>query len=116
MVVLNIDPMPALREAAKQRLDSAFNREAAAYAHRDAAYAAKRAAAAGVLQGVVSQQLAAEAALRGVAVEDLARDILSKPDMLEERETRRQAVLAQIRAAATKEQLDAIAPGKTGSW
>ncbi|MFT3942068.1 hypothetical protein [Rhodopseudomonas sp.] len=108
--------MPALREAAKQRIDRAFNREATAFAHRDAAYAAKRAAAEDVFAERPSDQLSAEAALRNVTVTELAIDILSRPDTVKERETRRQVALAQIRAATTKEQLDVIVQGVPEAW
>ncbi|NEV75646.1 hypothetical protein DYI24_01120 [Rhodopseudomonas sp. BR0C11] len=106
--VLDIDPMPALREDAKAKVTRFFNREAAAMTHQDAAYAAKRAAAARMQVGEASEQLVAEAALRGISAEDLAREILSKPDTVAEREHRRQTVLAAIRSAATPQQLKQV--------
>lgn len=106
--VLDINPMPALREDAKAKVTRWFNREAAAMAHQDAAYAAKRSAAARLFAGEPSDQLSAEATLRGMSAEDLARDILAKPDTVAEREARRQVVLAAIRSAATPQQLKQV--------
>ncbi|WBU27600.1 hypothetical protein OOZ54_12935 [Rhodopseudomonas palustris] len=106
--VLDIDPMPALREDAKARVTRFINREAIEMTHQDVAYTAKRAAAARLLAGEPSEQLCTEAALRGMSAEDLARDILSKPDTVKERESRRQAVLAAIRSAATPQQLKQV--------
>jgi len=104
-----IDPMPALRDAAKARVDRSFNTEAAAMAHQDAAYAAKRELAVRALTGDVSELMAVEADLRGVSVADLASDILTKPDTVAAREMRRQAVLAAIRNAATPAELEQLA-------
>ncbi|MGO3934768.1 hypothetical protein [Rhodopseudomonas pseudopalustris] len=103
-----IDPMPALRDAAKARVDRSFNTEAAAMAHQDAAYAAKRDLAARALAGDLSELMLVEAELRGVSVADLASDILTKPETVAAREMRRQTVLAAIRNAATPAELEQV--------
>ncbi|WP_420132595.1 hypothetical protein [Rhodopseudomonas sp.] len=109
-ITLTIDPMPAAREQAKRKVDGAFNREAAAAAHLDAAYAVKRDLARRAVAGdeAAVAALADEAQLRGISAADLAADIITKPDTLADREARRQALLAQIRAAATPGELEQL--------
>jgi hypothetical protein len=98
-----LDPMPALRQAAEDRFDAAFNAIAAQVSHVDAAHAQKRLWAA-----TNDARLGPEANARGVTVEALAALILSKPDELAVREARRVALKLRIRAAATPQELDAI--------
>ena len=100
---ITLDPMPALRQAAEDRIDAAFNMMAAQVSHIDAAHAQKRAWAANL-----DPRLKPEADLRGVTVEALSALILSKPDDLAEREAQRVALKLRIRAAATPQELDAI--------
>ena len=76
-----LDPMPALRQAAEDRFDAAFNAMAAQMAHVDAAHAQKRQWAA-----TNDPRLEPEANVRGMTVEALAALILTKPDELAERE------------------------------
>jgi hypothetical protein len=95
--------MPALRQAAEDRFDAAFNAMAARATHVDAAHAEKRQWAA-----TNDPRLEPEANARGMTVEALASLILTKPDDLAEREARRIALKLRIRAAATPQELDAI--------
>jgi hypothetical protein len=100
---ITVDPMPALRQAAEDSLDVAFNAMAAQAAHLDAAHAQKRQWAA-----TKDPRLKPEADLRGMTVEDLAALILTKPDELGAREAQRVALKLRIRAATTPQELDAI--------
>ncbi len=98
-----LDPMPALRQAAEDRVDAAFNAMAAQVTQVDAAHAQKRQWAA-----TNDLRLEPEANARGMTVEALAALILTKPDELAAREARRVALKLRIRAAATPQELDAI--------
>ena len=100
---ITLDPMPALRQAAEDRFDAAFNAMATQVAHVDAAHAQKRLWAA-----TNDPRLKPEADLRGMTVEALSALILTKSDELAEREARRVALKLRIRAAATPQELDAI--------
>lgn len=103
---ITIDPMPALRAAKIEKINTIFNTMAALNLHRDQAYAQKRAWAV-----VGDQQLSSEAALRGVTVTALAQLILSKPDIVAERELQRQAVMMMIDRAKTPAGIDAVRVG-----
>jgi hypothetical protein len=100
-----LDPMPMLRQAAKDRIDEAFNAEATRWAHLEAAHAQKR-----LWAQTKDPQLKAEADLRGKTVDALAAEILAKPDELAERELKRVAIKLRIDAAKTPKELDAITP------
>lgn len=101
---LNLDPMPALRMAAKAKVNQHFDR--LARPHLDAVYAAKRVAA--QAGAPYPDWFVQEADLRGVTPVALASLILSKPDTLTSREVRRQRAMAAIDAATTPATLDAI--------
>jgi hypothetical protein len=98
-----IDPMPALREAKKERVNAAFNDWAASTAHVDQAHAQKREWA-----SARDPRLQAEADLRGMTLEQLAALILSKPDELAAREAKRVAIMVKIDQAATPAELETI--------
>jgi hypothetical protein len=98
-----IDPMPALRQARKDRIDEIFNLDAARVAHLEAAHAQKRFWALSK-----DPRLKAEADLRGKTIDELAAEILEKPDELAERELKRVAIKLRIDAAKTPQELDAI--------
>jgi hypothetical protein len=100
-----LDPMPMLRQAAKDRIDAAFNAEAARWSHLEAAHAQKR-----LWAQTRDPRLKAEADLRGKTVDELAAEILAKPDELAERELKRVAIKLRIDAAKTPKELDAITP------
>lgn len=98
---LTLDPMPALRRAAKGKVNMHFNH--LAQAHRDAAYTMKRnVASAGA---PFPEWFTQEAELRGITPTALAALILSKPDVLVDRETCRQRIMAQIDAATAPSEL-----------
>jgi hypothetical protein len=101
--IVDFDPMPSLRQARLDRIDEAFNAEGARVSHVEAAHAQKRLWAA-----TRDPRLKPEADLRGMTVEDLAAEILAKPDELAEREAKRIALKLRVRAAATPQDLDAI--------
>lgn len=110
---ITLDPMPALRAASKARVNLHFDR--LAQPHRDAAYATKRAMAAATLaSGVAPTALQAEADLRGITVEALASLIMSKPEVVTERELDRQKVMAALDSARTPAELDGISKNLTG--
>lgn len=99
-----LDPMPALRAAAAAKVNAYF--DAKAQPHREAAHAAKRAAAnAGPPYPVWFEQ---EANLRGITPDILSSIVLSKPDMVGERELERQQILARIAVAATPDALSGV--------
>lgn len=101
---LTLDPMPALRRAAKGKVNTHFNN--LAQAHRDAAYSMKRSTArAGAPFPAWFTQ---EAELRGITPTALASLILSKPDVLSERELQRQRAMAEIDAATDPSTLTAV--------
>lgn len=101
---LTLDPMPALRLATKAKVNTHFNH--LAQAHRDAAYAMKRAVAGA--GAPYPDWFTQEAELRAIAPADLASMILSKPDVVGEREMQRQRAMADIDAAVTPAALSAI--------
>lgn len=100
---LNADPMPALRQAKKDRVNASFNVEASASAHLDHAYSQKKCWAA-----VKDDRLKQEADARGLTVDQLSEIILSKPDLLAEREARRQAIMRRIDAAILPSDLNSL--------
>ena len=99
----SLDPMPALRQAKKDRVNAAFNDVAARAAHVDQAHAQKRKWA-----RARDPRLRAEADLRGMTLEQLAATILSKPDELAAREAQRIAIMVKIDRARTPAELEAI--------
>lgn len=101
---LTLDPMPALRRAAKGKVNTHFNN--LAQAHRDAAYAMKRAVAGA--GAPFPDWFLQEAELRGITSTALASLILSKPDVLSERELRRQRLMFALDQAKTPAELDAV--------
>jgi hypothetical protein len=106
VTLASLDPMPALRQAAEDRVDAAFNAMRAQVSHVEAAHAQKRLWAA-----TCDPRLKPEADLRAMTVEQLAEVILTKPDELAAREARRIALKLRIRFAATPQDLDAITAG-----
>ncbi|GEC14304.1 hypothetical protein [Nitrobacter winogradskyi] len=110
---ITLDPMPALRAASKAKVNRHF--DSLAQPHRDAAYTAKRAMAAATLaSGAAPTALQAEADLRGVTARALASLIMSKPDVVTERELHRQKVMAALDGARTPAELDGISKDLTG--
>lgn len=106
---LFIDPMPALRAAAKTQVDAWFNGVASTNQHRDAIHPLKRAAAQKLLAGDTTvADLDAEAALRRTSPRDLAALIVSKPDELAARELHRQKAFAKIETIAAAADLEAF--------
>jgi hypothetical protein len=101
---LTLDPMPALRIAAKGKINMHFN--GLAQPHLDAAYAAKRAVA--KAGAPFPDWFATEATLRGITAKALAILIASKPDTVAERELHRQRVMAAVDTAKTPAELDQI--------
>jgi hypothetical protein len=101
---LTLDPMPALRRAAKGKVNTHFNN--LAQTHRDAAYIMKRATAGA--GAPFPDWFTQEADLRGIVPAALASLILSKPDVLSERELLRQRAMAAIDNATSPDALTAI--------
>jgi hypothetical protein len=97
-------------DAATAQINSHFASIAAAEAHRDQAHRHKRATAAQVMSGVALPEdhpFAQEACLRGLPPEELARDVLGKPDHFSARELKRQKLLLAVAAAKTPADIDA---------
>jgi hypothetical protein len=102
MPTINIDPMPTLRQAAKDRISARY--DAQAKPHRDAAYARKKQIAADVLDGKSAPtDFAQEATLRKITAQQLAQIIAGKPDSIGLRELARQQEMAAV---------DAMSPGQ----
>lgn len=101
---LMIDPMPAKRQARKDKVNAAFN--ALAASHVAQAHAAKRRWA-----ETLDERLKPEADLRGITLEELAALILSKPDVFAERELERQKIMMAIEATQTPDELDNLSVG-----
>lgn len=100
---LTLDPMPALRMAAKAKVNQHFDR--LVRPHLDAVYAAKRQTA--QAGAPYPDWFVQEADLRGITPSALASLILSKPDTLTSREMERQRALVAVDAATTPAELDA---------
>lgn len=101
---LKLDPMPALRLDAKAKVNAHFNN--LTQPHRDAAYAMKRNAA--TVGAPYPAWFTQEATLRGITPAALASLILSKPDVLSQRELRRQRAMLTLDMAKTPAEIDAV--------
>lgn len=105
-IVVN-DPMPGLRLAKKEKVNSGFAAIAARNLHVEQAHAQKLTWAA-----TNDAKLKPEADLRYITVEQLASLILSKSeDAPAARELQRQKIMMQIDKATTPAELDAIRTG-----
>lgn len=104
---LVINPLPALKQAKKERVNQNFNSMTADNLHKDLVYTQKREWA-----KTADARLQPEADIRKITVEELSVLILSKPDNLSARELIRQDVMQQIEDAQTMAELDAV-EGKT---
>lgn len=100
---ISFDPMPALRQGRKDKVNANFNTIGAMNAHLDQAYKQKRDWAM-----VNSDKLSPEAELRGITVAALSQLILSKPDVTATREMQRQQIMKRIDDAQSPAELDAI--------
>jgi hypothetical protein len=100
---ITIDPMPLAKAAKKAAVNRAFSLIAAEELHLDLAYAQKR-------DWAINdrQRLKPEALLRKVTTDELAEAILSKSDLVAEREARRQRIMKRIDDATTIEELEAV--------
>lgn len=106
------DDMPARRERAAQQINEMFAQLALANAHRDPEHAWKREVATAVLSGTAAPtEFAEEAVLRGLPPEELARDIIAKPNNVAARGLRRQRMLLAVAAAKTADELNQIVLG-----
>lgn len=110
MPTINIDPMPALRQAAKDRISQRY--DAMAQSHRHTAHARKKHIAADVLAGnEAPEDFSQEAELRSLTVHELAQLVASKPDSIGQREIARQKEMAAV-DAMSPDQLRAIISGR----
>lgn len=110
MPKISLDPMPTLRQAAKDRISQRY--DAQAQPHRDAAYARKKQIATEIMAGgQVPHDFSHEAELRKLTVQRLAQIILSKPDSIGDRELNRQKEIAAV-DAMSPEQLKTIISGR----
>ena len=110
MPTINIDPMPQLRQAAKDRISERY--DAQAKPHRDAAYARKKQVAAEVMAGgQVPHDFSHEAELRKITVQRLAQIVLAKPDSVGDRELNRQKEMATV-DTMSPDQLKKIISGR----
>lgn len=106
---LEIDPMAALRQKRKERVNANFSTMFVADSHRHAAHARKREVASLVIGGgTPPEAFQKEADMRGLSVVDLAKLILSKECDLDRMELHRQKVLANIDAAQTVDELEKV--------
>ena len=101
---VSFDPTIEMRKEAKRRMNVGFNNLAAQNLHTDHAYAHKRAVAKDIKRGSEApSHIVQEAALRGISLEDLADLILSKPNIMAERELLRQQMSQRIEQASFEE-------------
>lgn len=100
-----LDPMPAERARAVNKVNAYFN--SLARPHLDAAHAMKRQVASEPISGAPAWFIQ-EADMRGITPTDLADLVLSKPDTLAERELARQCALRAIDAARTPADLSRV--------
>lgn len=109
---LQIDPMPALRASATERLNAHYANRVVVSAQRALAHRRKAEQAAAVVGGKSAPAaFASEAELRGMNVTDFAALVLSKSadsDALDALELERQRRLLAIEAAATPAGLDDV--------
>lgn len=106
--------MPNRIADATAQINSHFANIAAAESHRDLAHRHKRETAAQVMSGVSlsnDHPFAQEASLRGLPPEEMARDVLGKPDNFAARELKRQHLLLAVAAAKTPADIDAVLAG-----
>lgn len=93
------DPMPELRLSKKQSVNEGFATKGNAFI--DVVYAQKR-----LWAETQDTRLQAEANLRGISIAALSAAILSKPDLMAEREFTRQKIMKAIDAAQTPPELE----------
>lgn len=101
---LTLDPMPALRFTAAGKVNTHF--DGLARPHRDAAHAMKRATA--KAGAPYPEWFAQEAALRKITPQALADIVLSKPDVVAERELHRQRAMLALDEAKTPAEISAL--------
>lgn len=103
---LMVDPVKAVRESTKEKVNTFFTRLATTDVHRDQVYMAKRVAAQNVLAGGTAYpEWNTEAELRNMSLEDFAKLILSKDNAMNERELWRQRIMMSIEQAQSTEAL-----------
>lgn len=111
---VEIDPMPALRADAIERVNARFSIETARAQFKEGVYARKRAIAQSILDGnrlPDDHPFVAEGALRGLSQEEFAILIADKPDASAESDARemcRQRLLMAISAAKSPAEIDEI--------
>lgn len=103
-MIINLDPMAAVRSDAEDKIAQRFMP-----APTDMAHARKRAMAESVSSGgAVPDEFAAAAALEGSEPAALAALILSKPDAIVTRDNDRRRLVLAVRAAKSPAEVDAL--------
>lgn len=112
---LVIDPMPALRNEATDKINARYLNLIRADLAKRTVHQRKAEQARAVLTGDVASTFAAEAELRGLKVEDFANLVLSKAkagDGYNEVELMRQRALLAVETATTPAEIEAILANK----
>lgn len=108
-MIIETDPMSALKQDAEQKINVHFNAIGAATAQQDAEHLEKRRQAQGVVQGSPpSADFAAAAAAEGASALDLAKTVLAKPNEVLVRGLERRKKILAVRVAKTPAELSAI--------
>jgi len=111
---VDIDPMPALRADAIERVNARFSVETARAQFKEGVYARKRVIAQSILGGnrlPDDHPFVAEGALRGLSQDEFASVVVGKPDASVESDARelcRQRMLMAISAARSPAEIDEI--------
>lgn len=108
---ISLDPMPALRASAEERVNAHFNRMAAESTQQDQEHQIKRYVAKAVMErgpDAAPAAFEAEATLMGMNVTALASIILGKPDTVLERGLQRRQVVLAVRRAVSPAEIEEI--------
>lgn len=111
---LTLDPMPALRKAAAEKINDHYLGRLGGGLPWTTAHRRKADQARAALTGDIAPTFAAEAELRGMTVEDFAQLVLrkaAKDDGWDATELERQRALLAVEAAQTPGEIDGIVKG-----
>ena len=106
---ITIDPMPALRQGAENKINEHFSRLASLSVQQEQEHSIKRAEAQRVATGQqASVEFAGAAALEGLSINDLANLVLGKPDEVMTRANTRRTLILAVRKTTVPSELEQI--------